>query len=45
MRLTAGDAADQILLTSHKMSAQKLLSTGFEFNHPTISQAARYTVS
>lgn len=44
MRLTAGDAADQILLTSHKMSAQKLLSTGFEFNHPTISQAARYTV-
>lgn len=45
MRLTAGDAADQILLTSHKMSAQKLLSTGFDFNHPTISQAARYTVS
>lgn len=44
MRLTAGDAAGQILLTSHKMSAQKLLSTGFEFNHPTISQAARYTV-
>lgn len=45
MRLTAGEAADQILLTSHKMSATKLLSTGFEFNHPTISQAARYTVS
>jgi uncharacterized protein len=44
MRLTAGDAADQILLTSHKMSAAKLLSTGFEFNHPTIAQAARYTV-
>jgi uncharacterized protein len=45
MRLTAGAAADQILLTSHKMSAQKLLSTGFEFNHPTISQAAKFTVS
>ena len=45
MRLTAGEAADQILLTSHKMSAAKLLSTGFEFNHPTISRAARYTVS
>ena len=44
MRLTAGAAADQILLTSHKMSAKKLLSTGFEFNHPTISQAAEYTV-
>ena len=44
MRLTAGDAADQILLTSHKMSAEKLLATGFEFNHPTIVQAAKYTV-
>ena len=44
MRLTAGDAADQILLTSHKMSAEKLLATGFEFNHPTIAQAAKYTV-
>lgn len=44
MRITAGEAADQILLTSHKMSAAKLLSTGFEFNHPTISQAAKYTV-
>jgi uncharacterized protein len=44
MRLTAGAAADQILLTSHKMSAEKLLSTGFEFNHPTIAKAAKYTV-
>lgn len=44
MRLTAGAAADQILLTSHKMSAEKLLSTGFSFNHPTIAQAAKYTV-
>jgi uncharacterized protein len=44
MRLTAGAAADQILLTSHKMSAQKLLSKGFEFDHPTIGQAASYTV-
>jgi uncharacterized protein len=44
MRLTAGAAADQILLTSHKMSAEKLLSTGFTFNHPTIAQASKYTV-
>lgn len=44
MRLTAGSAADQILLTSHRMSAEKLLSTGFQFNHPTLQQAARYTV-
>jgi uncharacterized protein (TIGR01777 family) len=45
MRLTAGAAADQILLTSHRMSAEKLLATGFEFNHPTIEKAARYTVN
>ena len=45
MRLTAGQAADQILLTSHKMSADKLLSTGFLFNHPTIQQSASYTVN
>lgn len=44
MRLTAGSAADQILLTSHKMSAQKLLDSGFEFHHPSITQAAKYTV-
>ena len=44
MRITAGSAADQILLTSHRMSAEKLLSTGFKFNHPTLQQAARYTV-
>ncbi|MEL0319121.1 MAG: TIGR01777 family oxidoreductase [Aquiluna sp.] len=44
MRLTAGAAADQILLTSHRMSADKLLATGFQFNHPTLKQAASYTV-
>jgi len=44
MRLAAGSAADQILLTSHRMSAEKLLATGFQFNHPTLSQAASYTV-
>jgi NAD dependent epimerase/dehydratase family enzyme len=45
MRITAGQAADQILLTSHKMSADKLLSTGFVFHHPTIQQSASYTVN
>ena len=44
MRLTAGAAADQILLTSHRMSADKLLATGFKFNHPTLKEAARYSV-
>jgi uncharacterized protein (TIGR01777 family) len=44
MRLTAGAAADQILLTSHRMSAEKLLATGFRFNHPSLKQAASYTV-
>ena len=44
MRITAGEAADQILLTSHRMSADKLLSTGFVFNHPTLESSASYTV-
>jgi len=26
------------------MSADKLLATGFKFNHPTLKEAARYSV-
>ena len=44
LRRTAGAAADQIRLTSHTLSSTKFLTTGIHFNHPTISQAAEYTV-
>ena len=45
MRLLIGAAADELLLCSQKMTATKLLSTGFEFNHPTLKDAVDYVVS
>jgi uncharacterized protein (TIGR01777 family) len=45
MRLLVGVAADELLLCSQKMIATKLLSTGFEFNHPTLKDAVDYVVS
>lgn len=45
MRLLIGVAADELLLCSQKMTATKLLSTGFEFNHPTLKDAVDYVVS
>ena len=45
MRLLVGVAADELLLCSQKMTATKLLSTGFEFNHPTLKDAVDYVVS
>jgi uncharacterized protein (TIGR01777 family) len=45
MRLLIGVAADELLLCSQKMIATKLLSTGFEFNHPTLKDAVDYVVS
>jgi uncharacterized protein len=45
MRLLIGIAADELLLCSQKMTATKLLSTGFEFKHPTLKDAVDYVVS
>ena len=45
MRLLIGVAADELLLCSQKMTATKLLSSGFEFNHPTLKDAVDYVVS
>jgi uncharacterized protein (TIGR01777 family) len=45
MRLLIGVAADELLLCSQKMTATKLLSTGFEFKHPTLKDAVDYVVS
>ena len=45
MRLLIGVAADELLLCSQKMTATKLLSTGFEFNHPTLKDAVDCVVS
>jgi len=42
MRLLLGEAATELLLGSKKMTADKLLATGFEFTHPDLESAANY---
>jgi len=44
LRLAFGEGADELLLCSQKMSADRLLSTGFVFRHPTLQSAARWSV-
>lgn len=45
MKLFIGVAAEELLLCSQKMTAERLLSTGFSFNHPTLEEAVEYVVS
>lgn len=42
MKLLLGEAAEELLLGSKKMTADKLLATGFEFQHPDLTSAANY---
>jgi len=44
LRLILGEAADELLLCSQNMSAQRLLDTGFKFEHPKLQQAAAWVV-
>lgn len=44
LRLAFGEGADELLLCSQKMSAQKLLDSGFVFKHPRLAQAADWVV-
>lgn len=44
LRLAFGEGADELLLCSQKMSADKLLATGFEFKHPTLETMAQYVL-
>lgn len=45
LRLAFGEGADELLICSQKMSADKLLASGFKFQHPTLESAARWVVS
>lgn len=45
MKLLIGVAAEELLLCSQKMTADRLLSTGYKFNHPTLGEAVEYVVS
>lgn len=44
MRLFIGVAAEELLLCSQKMTADRLLATGFSFTHPTLNQAVGYVL-
>ena len=45
MKILIGEAAIELLLCSQKMRADKLISTGFVFSHPTLDQASAYVLS
>ena len=45
MKLLIGVAAEELLLCSQKMMADKLLSTGFNFSHPTLKESVAYVVA
>lgn len=42
LRLAFGEGADELLLCNQKMTADKLLATGFEFLHPTLDEATAW---
>lgn len=45
MKLVIGVAAEELLLCSQKMSAEKLMKSGYKFNHPTLREVVEYVVS
>lgn len=45
LKMVFGEAAQELLLCSQNMSAQKLLETGYKFHHPTLNQASAWVVS
>jgi len=45
MRLLIGVAAQELLLCSQKMSAERLLNTGFNFRHPTLLHSVNYVLN
>jgi uncharacterized protein (TIGR01777 family) len=45
LRLLLGEAAVELLLCSQKMTATKLIETGFEFEHPDLESSVRYVLS
>jgi NAD dependent epimerase/dehydratase family enzyme len=44
LRLAFGEGADELLLCSQNMSAQRLLDSGYKFAHPTLRSAAQWVV-
>ena len=45
MNVLIGLAAKELLLCSQKRAADKLISSGYKFNHPTLREVVEYVVS
>lgn len=45
MKLLIGLAAEELLLCSQKMTATKLIESGFKFKHPDLNSAVRYVLT
>lgn len=45
LKLAFWEGAQELLLCSQKMSADRLLATGFVFNHPTLKSACEWVVA
>jgi len=45
LKLVFQEGAQELLLCSQKMSADKLLATGFIFEHPTLASACKWVVT
>ena len=45
MKLLIGEAATELLLCSQKMTSDRLLATGFKFEHPDLESAVKYVLS
>lgn len=44
LKLAFREGAQELLLCSQKMSADRLIATGFKFQHPTLQEACRWVV-
>lgn len=44
LRLAFGEGADELLICSQKLSAEKLLASGFKFQHANLKSAAKWVV-
>ena len=45
LRLAFGEGADELLICNQQMTADRLLATGFKFDHPTLESAVDYVLS
>jgi NAD dependent epimerase/dehydratase family enzyme len=45
MKLFIGEAAEELLLVSQKMTANKLLASGFRFRYPDLNSSIDWVVA